>query len=45
MVVRKYSRKVWRVWRNVEGLREHEPRLDQAILDTAWRGYFGNVAN
>ncbi len=26
-------------------LREHEPRLDQEILDTAWRGYFGNVAN
>ncbi|MHB0960813.1 MAG: hypothetical protein ACYC0X_33020 [Pirellulaceae bacterium] len=26
-------------------LREHEPRLDQAILDTAWRGYFGNVTN
>jgi SpoVK/Ycf46/Vps4 family AAA+-type ATPase len=25
-------------------LRNHPPRLDQAILDTAWRGYFGNVA-
>jgi hypothetical protein len=26
-------------------LRERERRLDQEILDIAWRGYFGNVTN
>jgi hypothetical protein len=26
-------------------MRQHSPRLDQEILDTAWRGYFGNITN